>query len=95
MTALQQARAWFRVGDVLEQVSNTYIPSLDGSRRRVDHVGRSFYDSTMLDGPLAGTSAYRGRIPTRAGDLIDVGDEQITTKIGRDEHTITLRRVTP
>lgn len=94
-TALQLAHEFFREGDHLLQVENTYIPSMDGSVRRVAKVGRSFYDCTIVSGgkPDRIGKAYRGNIPTRARDIVAVNDHTITHRIGRDDHTITLRRV--
>lgn len=91
-TQLQRAQAFFNVGDVLEQVENTYIPSMDGSIRRVEKVGKSYYECTIVRGKHEG-KPYRGGIPTRARDVVAVNDHTITTRIGRDDHTVTLRRV--
>lgn len=97
MTLVQEAQAFFAVGNVFEQVENTYQPSSDGIRRRVDKVGKSFYDCTPLDGPHAG-KPHRGSIPTRAVDVVALNDHTITfyldQKLERLKgHTITLRRV--
>jgi hypothetical protein len=94
ITPLQQAKLWFHVGDRLLQIENTYIPAMDGSVRRIDKVGVSFYDCTIVDGGGKNHGKpYRGNIPTRASDVVAINDHTITMKVGRGEHTVTLRRV--
>jgi len=106
MSKVRQAQEFFATADVILTVENTYRPELNGTRRRVYRVGKSYADATLLDdsasyGTLgkvqkAGTDC-RISIPTRAADIVAVGEDEVTFRLGRYErladHTVTLRKV--
>ena len=93
MRTLDQVRALFEDGAVVECVENTYRPELNGTRRRIDKLGKSYADCTPLDGPDAGKSCgFRMALPTRARDVLAVSADAVTFRLGRDDHTVTLRR---
>lgn len=87
MNLVQQAQQFYAQSRELECVENTYIPRQNGHRRIVGRVGKTSYACTV-DG-----KAFRGTIPTRVRDVVAISDDEITHKIGRDGHTVTLRRV--
>lgn len=91
MRKLDQVRALFEPGTVLVTVRNTYRPELDGTRRRVRSLGRTVYSCDILDGPTAGR-AFRGVLPARARDVLAVDTSEVTFRLGRGDHTVTLRR---
>jgi hypothetical protein len=98
---VSQARAFFADAEVLVTVENTYRPELNGCRRQVTKAGASYFHAVLLDDVNernpAGTVCH-GNIPTRAGDIVAIDDEQITCKLGDIPrlagHTVTMRKVT-
>lgn len=87
MKTVDQVRSIFAEGAEVECVENTYIPKRNGQRWTVGAVGKSFWR------PTGGDNFY-GNIPTKAGDVIAVdAGVSATWKIGRDDHTVTYRRV--
>jgi hypothetical protein len=95
MGRVQQAQAWFEGVEVLTTVENTFQPRLNGKRRKITKLGKTFFDGVMIDDVderLKAGGAFYGRIPTRASDVVAISDTEITLKIGRDEHTVTYSK---
>lgn len=108
MNRIKAAQAFFEgigVGGILLTVENTYRPELNGTRRQITKIRKSGYDAILLDDTAPYGSrgdiqtagdACAGSIPTRAGDIVEVTDDTITTKLGDTErlagHTVTMRR---
>jgi hypothetical protein len=92
VSTVERVKLLFSEGVVLETVSNTYRPVLDGSTRRVTKVGASYFDYVMLDGEQAGENGH-SYFPKRASDVVSVSDDEVTYKLSRDGHTVTLRVV--
>jgi hypothetical protein len=97
MNKVEQVRALFREGEVVECVKNTYIPANDGTRRRVTKVGRSFADCEVIGGDKAGEFFYMS-LPTRVRDVIAVDEREATYLLGESMarlqgHIVTIRRV--
>jgi hypothetical protein len=100
MRTVEKVRALFSEGAVLECVENTYRPELNGSRRRIDKLGKTFADCTTLDGPDAGKpGGFYMSLPSRAGDVVELTDDTVTYRLDGPaandgaEHTVTLRVV--
>jgi hypothetical protein len=101
MSKIRDAQGFFSDAQVIVTVENTYRPALNGARRRVTHVGKSFFEGVLLDSSSDGKSEagqpFRGIIPTRAGDVIRVTDTEATFRLGmlgtpRGEHHVTYRK---
>jgi hypothetical protein len=94
MTTYQIGRTFYdgMEGHLIETVENTYRPELNGMRSRVEKVGRTVIDIRPIDGPHAG-KRFRGTMPKRASDVIAANDHTATFRIGRDDHTVTYRKV--
>lgn len=85
---LDQLRALFPVGAVLECVENTYIQGRHGDGlQTITRAGKSFCDCEKDGKP------YRMTLPTRVRDVVAVDADTATYKLGRGEHTVTYRRV--
>lgn len=100
MSKIAEAQQFFDGVQFIVTVENTYRPTLNGTRRRITHVGRSFFDGVLLDASsdgktLAGES-FRGIIPTRARDVLRVTDTEVTFRLGStprlSEHYVTYRK---
>jgi len=94
---VDQVRALFTEGAVIECVENTYIPRNNGARRLVRKVGKSFADGEVLSGHQSG-GLFRMTIPSRVCDVISVDAEQATYRLDESRerlrgHTVTIRRV--
>lgn len=90
-----QAQAWFEGVEVLTTVENTYQPRLNGKRRTITKLGKSYFEGAMLDDVddrLKAGAPFRGHVPTRAADVVAISDTEITLRIGRDDHTVTYRK---
>lgn len=70
-------------GTVLRCVENTYIPRRAGMLATITKPGVNVFSAEM-DG-----KSYRMEFPTRARDVVSASADQVTYKIGRDEHTVT------
>jgi hypothetical protein len=74
MSKLEEPQAFFAGVHTITTVENTYRPVLNGTRRRITRVGKSFFDAELLDDSSDGRNKAgqdcRGVIPTRAGDVI-------------------------
>jgi hypothetical protein len=101
MSKVKAAQAFFEGVDTITTVENTYRPVLNGTRRRLTRVGKSFFDAVLLDDSSDGRNKAgqdcRGVIPTRAGDVLSVSDTQVTFRLGRPgtrlaEHHVTYRK---
>ena len=91
MRTLDQVKAVLSEGAVIRTVENTYRPELNGTRRRVTKLGRTYFRYEMLDGEQVGTVGYTN-LPL-ARDVLEVTDEQVTFRLAvRPGHTVTLRR---
>jgi hypothetical protein len=95
LNKVEQVRALFSVGTVLECVENSYAPKLAGTRRRVTKVGKTFAKGTLLSGRGEGEPFYM-YLPTRACDVLAVSDKAATYRIDESRerlkgHTVTLR----
>ena len=94
-TTVQQARAFFTVGETITVVENTYRPKLNGTARKITRVGAAFYKATtILDGR---EQKIHGDIPTRAQDIITLTDSELTCALKQSPqrpagHTITYRK---
>lgn len=98
MNKVEQVRALFREGEVIECVKNTLIPARDGSRRLVRTVGRSFADVEIVDSEGAGGKPYRMVVPTRVRDVLAVDEHEATYHLDESSerlrgHTVTVRRL--
>ena len=103
MNKVRAAQQFFDGVEVILTVENTYRPGLNGTRRQITRVGKSFYDAKLLDASSDGTQpagrSCRGVIPTRAGEVISVTDSEATFRLGAPgtwigEHHVTYRKVT-
>lgn len=99
MSRVAQAQAWFEGVEVVTTVSNTFQPRLDGSRRTIEKLGKSFFDGRMLDDVddrLRAGMPFHGTIPSRARDVVAISDTEITFRLDLDpskgEHTVTYRK---
>lgn len=104
MSKVEQAQAFFADARIVTTVRNTYRPEVDGTRLRVDVVGKSFVDGVVLDeilranGDVASRvgSRFRCNIPKRASEVVAVSDTEATFKLGATErlrdHTVTYRK---
>jgi hypothetical protein len=90
-STLDQVRALFPLGALVECVENTYRPELDGSTRRVTRQYRSKLGVELLTGPGAGEAGFDMALPARARDVIDLGPNTVKFRLGRDEHTAIFR----
>lgn len=93
---VEQVRKLFAPGTVLECVQNTYIPAQDGSRRRVEKLGRDFADVELLG--VEDRRPYRMVVPRRVRDVLSVDGREATYLLGErpDQlrgHTVTIRRL--
>ncbi|ERR1022692_1919815 len=101
MSKLKEAQAFFAGVHTITTVENTYHPVLNGTRRRITRVGKSFFDAELLDDSSDGRNKAgqdcRGVIPTRAGDVISISETEVTFRLGRPrtrlaEHHVTYRK---
>jgi hypothetical protein len=90
MTTLEKVRAMFPLDAHVECVENTYRPELNGTRRRVTRVQKQRLGVEVLTGPGAG-KPFDLVLPSRAGDVLALTSEQVTFRLGREEHTVTYR----
>lgn len=94
MNAVAKVRALIEPGATIEVVENTYIPGQAGTRRVVGKwVGREAYDCFGPHRAGQEPRDCRGAIPTRVKDVVSVDETSATFYLGRDEHTVTIRRV--
>jgi hypothetical protein len=96
---VDEVRALFREGELVECVENTYIPARNGTRRRILKVRKSVVDGEVVDGERAG-QPFRITLPTRVRDVVAVDDQQATYRLDESSerlrgHTVTIRRVGP
>jgi hypothetical protein len=91
MRTLEEVRALFPHGAVLECVENTYRPELNGSTRRVSRLHHTKLGVEVLTGPGTGKSGFDMALPARAGDVLELGPDRVKFRIRRGEHTVTLR----
>jgi hypothetical protein len=96
---VEQVRALFHVGELVECVQNTYIPKHNGTRRRVVKVGKTVVAGEQVDGAKAG-QPFRMTLPTRVRDVVAVDDRQATYLLDESlerlrGHTVTIRRLGP
>jgi hypothetical protein len=89
---IDKVRELFEEGGTVTCIENTYRTELNGSTRRIDKLGKSYADCTPLTGPDVGKGGFYMALPTRAKDVVAVTDTEATWKIGRDEHTVTIRK---
>jgi len=91
MTKLDQVRALFVPGEQVECVDNTY----HRSGGRMDYIGRVWVVGTVGKTVWSpdGDENFRGTFPTRASDVLSVDADSATWRIGREDHTVTYRRV--
>jgi hypothetical protein len=97
MNKVEQVRALFREGGVVECVKNTYIPANDGTRRRITKVGKTFARCQVIGGERAGEPFYMS-LPTRVRDVIAIDERETTFLLDESVarlrgHTVTIRRV--
>ena len=92
MSKLDEVRALFPVGGVVECVENTYAAKQgfdrSGMRLTVERSGKTVCDTRGEDG-----KPFRNNLPTRVMDVVAVDDTSATWLLGRDDHTVTYRRV--
>ena len=102
MNRIKAAQGFFDGVHTITTVENTYRPELDGTRRRITRVGKSFFDAELLDDSSDGRNKAgqdcRGVIPTHAGDVLAVSDTEVTFRLGRPgtrlaEHHVTYRKL--
>jgi hypothetical protein len=94
---VEQVRALFTPGTVLECVENTWIPAQDGSRRRVERLGREFADVELL-GEEGRPGPYRMIVPHRVRDVLAVDGSEAIYLLGEEPeemrgHTVRVRVV--
>lgn len=91
MSTLDRVRALFVEGGRIECVDNTY----HRERGKTEYIGKVWevgkVGKTVWE-PL-GDKRFRGTFPSRAGDVLAVDETEATWKIGRDDHTVTYRRL--
>lgn len=101
MSKVETAQAFFAGVHTITTVENTYRPELDGTRRRITRVGKSFFGAELLDDSSDGRNKAgqdcRGVIPTRAGDVLSTSETEVTFRLGRPgtrlaEHHVTYRK---
>lgn len=88
---VEQVRALFVPGEQVECVENTYFRSHGREEKAlrtwtVETVGKTVWSP-------AGDEAWRGTFPTRARDVLHVDEASATWRIGREDHTVTYRKV--
>jgi hypothetical protein len=91
MGKIDQVRALFTEGGTVECVANTYFAACGLEARalktwRIAKVGKTVWSPT-------GDEAWRGTFPKRASDVVHVDETTATWRIGRDDHTVTYRKV--
>jgi len=91
MKTIERVRALLPVGATIVCVENTYIPRHNGTTRRLTAGGVGWRECEILTGQDAGKRGFRMNLPTRARDVLAIGDRSVTYRIapGRDE-TVTL-----
>lgn len=93
MNKLDEVRALFPTGAVIECVENTYTREKGfdraGMRVTIERSGKTVCDSRSSDG-----KRFRTTLPTRVGDVLHVDGESATWRLDVDgEHTVTWRLV--
>jgi hypothetical protein len=101
MSKIREAQDFFDGVQVIVTVENTYCPALNGVRRQITHVGKSFFEGVLLDPSSDGVNqagqSFRGIIPTRARDVIRVTATEATFRLGAPgtklgEHQVTYSK---
>ena len=83
----QKRSEMFEPGAVIECVENTYIPARNGTTRVVERAGTTVVDCRFEGKP------YRMEMPKRVSEVEELADGAVRYPIGRDAHTVTLRRI--
>jgi hypothetical protein len=101
MNKVKAAQAFFAGVHTITTVENTYRPVLNGTRRRITHLGKTFFDAELLDDTSDGRNTAgqdcRGVIPARAGDVLSISETEVTFRLGQPgtrlaEHHVTYRK---
>jgi hypothetical protein len=101
MRKTAHAFAFFDGVEILTTIENTYRPQLNGTRRRITRLGRTFFDAILLDDTTDGLhrtgTLFRGNIPSRASEVVSVSDTEATFRLGPPgsklhTHQITYRK---
>jgi hypothetical protein len=101
MNKREAVRAFFKDVEVLMTVENTYRPELNGTRRRITRLGKTYFEATLLDATTDGRqmagSECRGGIPIFASEVLSVSETEATFRLGPPgtrlyEHRITYRK---
>lgn len=100
MNKVEEVRALFREGEEIECVENTYIPTQDGTRRRITKVGKSFADCELASTGDGKDRTFYMALPTRVRDVLAVDSSEATYYLDQSldrlrGHTVTIRRVSP
>jgi len=90
MATIDRVRAILAADTVVRTVENTYRPVLNGTRRRIEKCGATVFTYEVLDGKQVGERG-RSEFP-KARDVVEVTDERVTWRLGRDDHTVTFER---
>jgi hypothetical protein len=77
LNKVEQVRSLLSEGTVLECVENTYIPKLNGTRRKLTRVGKAVAEGVSLDAACEG-KLFRMYLPTRVCDVLAVSDDEFT-----------------
>ena len=91
MTTLDQVRALFTEGALIECVENTYRPEISGTRRRITRVGRSFCVCDLLENDKVTEEGFWKTYPKLARDVLHVDEQSVKYRLGRGEHTVELK----
>jgi hypothetical protein len=78
----------FEEGATILCIENTYIPARNGTTRVVERSGPTVCDCRDEDG-----KPYRMEMPKRVTQVERLEGGAIRYPIGRDAHTVTLKRV--
>jgi hypothetical protein len=92
MRMLDQVRALFPVDAIVEVVEHTGRPDFKGQRRRVLKAQKQTLRVEILSGPSAGKRDYWMSLPTRAGDVRDLTNDQVSFLMSTGE-SLTVRVV--
>lgn len=90
MKKTDRVHAMFHVGQTIYVVRNTHRPELNDSLRRITAINKTRMLCDVRTGPQAGATGLSMSLPQLARDIVAVTDSEVTYKLGRGEHTVTI-----